>query len=779
MILLSIVAKTYAWALWPDNRWAALICWCASVVLDVAHFRRQHAGPQSSGWQLVREVGLMNLAMLLVGYAVQSGLAYAAMRWKSGLSMVAFIPAMVLRSLGLSLGVFAGDLVMTTMAGPLTFAVSLDHLGPTIPVGIAASCAVYLLLTASNLRQVMRSLAVISVILAGVCIVRFVLATGLFLALCDLVSYETEELPWGPFVRPATMAATYLPFLLVSLPLLARWLATPAPATPLAPQTALLRPWILTAGLTCLLLIALWEPEGSLKTGKVLINTYHTQWSRTDRPYDREWYGADSGYNYACLKRWFEVFYDVRELKTRLQAKDLEGVSVLFIYLPDRAFTEEERRLIQEFVRNGGGVFLIGDHTNVFGSTTHLNEICQVFGFEFRDDVLFDLDDDFFQLLDVPRTSPALLRNFSFFKFRGPTSIQPTTLATRPIMLLDHAKSLRAIYSVNNFYPPPHDHPSMQSGRFCVSATARYGQGRVVAFADSTVFSNFEIFYPGKYEYLLNVVHWLNHEDGLLDAFIRRGSLIAAVLLCAWFLFRFAHPQSWLQGILGTLAAYYVAGMLSLAWERLRWDLPAPIHPAQALFFVAEPKDPVYGLREFSSQVPYDQRYEVLTQWVLRTKAFSGFYLTGSDQRNELFEHMQASATTKTAMAIIVNDTNAIERLKTVARGPGAKTKRWCLLFSRKLDWDAIAAALRSSGLLSQTNLLDRIKLNWPNGEVALEDGPRRLVLVFSAERFSDQSMGFSEKVVPNEAQHQVFNQAFELVDRVFAETAQQSGTKP
>ena len=33
--------------------------------------------------------------------------------------------------------------------------------------------------------------------------------------------------------------------------------------------------------------------------------------------------------------------------------------------------------MVHEFVRGGGGLLLIGDHTNVFGSTSHLNEICE------------------------------------------------------------------------------------------------------------------------------------------------------------------------------------------------------------------------------------------------------------------------------------------------------------------------------------------------------------------------------------------------------------------
>ena len=42
-----------------------------------------------------------------------------------------------------------------------------------------------------------------------------------------------------------------------------------------------------------------------------------------------------------------------------------------------------------EFVEAGGGLLLIGDHTNLEGSAAHMNDITRAFGFTFRDDVLY------------------------------------------------------------------------------------------------------------------------------------------------------------------------------------------------------------------------------------------------------------------------------------------------------------------------------------------------------------------------------------------------------
>jgi hypothetical protein len=51
----------------------------------------------------------------------------------------------------------------------------------------------------------------------------------------------------------------------------------------------------------------------------------------------------------------------------------------------------------------------------------------------------------------------------------------------------------------------------MRYGSFIQLWTTSYGSGRVMAFTDSTIFSNFCIFQPGKAEFFLGMIEWLNH----------------------------------------------------------------------------------------------------------------------------------------------------------------------------------------------------------------------------------------------------------------------------
>ena len=770
MIFLSLLAKTFALALMQLHPWLAAGLWLAGAGADL-QVTRKAAGHG----RLLGSVAWLQVAALVIGSMAAAAADYAAMRWKEGIPVFATLVDGFLSLSGLSVGSRGGHVLLTTMAGPLEFLASIDGMGLKVPFLFLAVALVWLLWSDSPLRELPRKLGMIAGILLAAAIVRMgcvvLLATGLF----EFVGYESEELPYRPFMDEAAGVWIYLPFLLAGGVLVGRFLS--APVFPDRPPSGVPRALSWGGALLMLLLAGLifWEPEGTPKAGKLVISSYHSQWSRSDRPYDREWYGADSGYNYACLKRLFEVFYPVVDATGPLTAADLDGASTLMVYDADRRFTKEEIDLVHEFVRGGGGLFLIGDHTNVFGSASNMNELCEPFGFEFRDDVLFDLDEDFHQVIDAPRPGNSLWHGMSFLKLRGPTSIRPTSVWTRPVYQVGHSKSVRAIYSVNNFYPPPHDDPKMKSGTFCVSAASRYGRGRVVAWADSTIFSNFEIFYPGKYEYLLNTMNWLNHRDSIVPSLGKRMAPLVLFGALAVFLLRRREPRVWLiTGVL-LMATLGLARWAGLSLEQRRTTFPKAIRPSEWVIFRADAKDPGHHLKDFITEEPYDQRYEVFIQWVLRTGAFSGFHLSGSTAANGLYDHLRASGSAKTSLALIVRkpaDLTQLDELGTLSprsKGP------LLLMFASSIPAEQAVESLRRSGIVKSAESLARVAQAWPAGEVVIDDAEGRLLIVANAERYSDQSMGISEKVVPDAAQRAAFSNAFGIIDRLLGKESPQA----
>lgn len=765
MMIVSIMLKAYALLLWTIHWPSALGCWVISSILDVYWVRnRSHRFPQHTH-TAAADIIPLNLGTLVIGIAARFVFFEAALRWKSGLPFAARSIEWLLTLLNFPSGSFQGRLYANTMAGPTSYPVNLDTLGLLLPLLVFITGCIYLLQCAPRWKTVARGLVWLGAVLVPVVLLRWVLSLELFLGLGDFVDHETQDLPIAPFLKPAFIALFYIPFLTVGAIILHRPLTGFTQPDPSAPESGRPRCLWLLIPLVLLLVLVFWEPKGSPKSGKVLINTYHTEWSRTDRPYDRDWYGAASGYNYACLKRLYEGFFDVEELTGRISPEDLAATSVLIIYDPNRSFTDAEIQAVQRFVAQGGGLFVIGDHTNVFGSSSHLNQIMDGMGFLFRDDVLFDLDEDFFQLNDISPLHPGMLHGMTFFKFRGPASLKSTSLFSRNIFTLGNAKSLRAIYSVNNFYPPPHDHPKMWSGDFAVSMTTRYGSGRVAGFADSTVFSNFEIFYPGKYEFLLNTAHWLNHVDPPFAQPLKRTGLIVIMILVGVMLFRAQRPQR----VLGvcTLTCLLTLGGWTFARlvDQARADFPEPVRPMRFLFFAAEPEDEALTLRSFVTDTPFDQKYDVFIQWVLRTDIFSGFHLHGKRFNNALANRIRENDKVDTGLALIATRPDHLTLLDTLTPGPVKETERLLLMFSATFSWEDVR--VRLSRILPEEEIV-KAEAAWPHGTLRIDDGTRRMAVVFQAERFSDRQMGISEKVTPTVAQKARYAEQFELLDWLF-----------
>ena len=147
-----------------------------------------------------------------------------------------------------------------------------------------------------------------------------------------------------------------------------------------------------------------------------------------------------------------------------------------------------------------------------------MNDITRQFGFTFRDDVLYSTEpapDD--ERYTAPRVPHPAVQHVPRFDFAVSCSIDPGTSRGRTVIEGTRLWSMPPEYHNENYMPFAQHRPEMRCGAFVQAWAARAGQGRVLAFADSTVFSSFCIYQPGKAELLLNLVEWLNHQDPAFD----------------------------------------------------------------------------------------------------------------------------------------------------------------------------------------------------------------------------------------------------------------------
>jgi hypothetical protein len=106
----------------------------------------------------------------------------------------------------------------------------------------------------------------------------------------------------------------------------------------------------------------------------------------------------------------------------------------------------------------------------------------------------------------------------------------------------------------------------MRYGAFVQLWTTHYGTGRVAAFADSTIFSNFATFEPGKSELMLGMLEWLNYHNcpyPLRPFLILLGLLlfVGGLVLCrtssaAWLVVVSAGMFGWAVAAAGTRAIH-------------------------------------------------------------------------------------------------------------------------------------------------------------------------------------------------------------------------------
>jgi hypothetical protein len=299
------------------------------------------------------------------------------------------------------------------------------------------------------------------------------------------------------------------------------------------------RPWLAAAGLLLLSLgvagvatLVSWVPVGQPGKGRVVIVERHSTWEPTTEPYGTQVYGEAGSYNYAAVFDYCDQYFQMSRLLANeiINDESLSGCDVLVIKTPTERYAAEEIEAVVRFVARGGSLLLVGDHTNVFNMNTALNDISRRFGFTFRNDLLFRVGDPYRQPFSPGSPAHPIVQHLPDMVFAVSCSIDPGFHRGRMPIRSTGLWSLPPAYHESNYHPQAEYRPRLQYGAWCQLWSTNYGQGRVLGFADSTLFSNFCTFQPGKAELLRGMLDWLNHHSRF-DLATSRPILAAFVLL--------------------------------------------------------------------------------------------------------------------------------------------------------------------------------------------------------------------------------------------------------
>lgn len=413
--------------------------------------------------------------------------------------------------------------------------------------------------------------------------VRVVLLVGLFLNRALRTEYdEPLDLMWF-FWNEWVLAGFALPLVWMQ----ARWIRPQNTTSNASTQTSTASvaslswhtPAFIAASVVCMTLAVLWDPIGHRKQGRVVVDEYHSKWEPTDKPFDTNYYGHLSGYNYACIYDYCSRFYSMSRLTNAINEASLSNVDVFVAKVPTEPYLPSEIELLLRFVERGGGLLLIGEHTDVFSTGYNLNTIARKLGFEFRYDCLFGIDSFFDQYYRPPFVPHPVVQNVRGMDFATSCSIRPIQFwRGRSVITSTGLKNSMADYHASNFYPQAVDHAAMRYGAFVQLWSVRLGRGRVLAFTDSTIFSNFCTFEPGKSELMLGMLEYLNRKDNLGNP--RIPLLLLGGVMLGTGIKRLKNGQtSFAIALCSAVGAWSIVCLGLKLYQKCRFPLPPNEHP--------------------------------------------------------------------------------------------------------------------------------------------------------------------------------------------------------
>ena len=510
------------------------------------------------------------------------------------------------RGLGWTVGSSQGSLFLPHIEGMVQATTTWERLG-ALPAMLMGAGGLVLLpqLQRRSSRDLLLRLLAAGILGSGYLLLRYLVLTAV------IAINNNPSLFW----LPLSMAVTFLPLGL----LLARALpvrpALPEPVPPdrhdASGRYVALAGLAFLSGISVVALLTFPDP-GRPKAGRVLLDEYNSNWEWTTQALDTEWYGQKSGYNYYSLGQWLRYYYQV---DTNFQPRTpelLRDYDVLIIKTPTAPFAPEEIEAVTAWVRAGGGLFLIGDHTNVFGTSSYLNPLARRFGLRFRYDSTYDLPTLRVTQYERPEllAHPAVLEMPPFL-FATSCSLEAPFMAGN-VMVGYGLRALPVDYSKRVFFPDKEKEQDYPFGLFLQAASVQHGSGRVVAFTDSTVFSNFTMFLGGKPEFFLGVMNWLNHSERWpwLDRVLMALAVMAGVG-AGYLAGTLARRRSSIVILAGLLLAAAIGPWASLQVAEASYRLPDPHTSPTSIAFEAEhsrillPTTPASGPPEASFQTFY------------------------------------------------------------------------------------------------------------------------------------------------------------------------------
>jgi len=218
---------------------------------------------------------------------------------------------------------------------------------------------------------------------------------------------------------------------------------------------------------------------------------------------------------------------------TRDILKDVDTFVVINI---NKSFSSDEQEIIWEFVKNGGSLLVLGDHTDVAGIRQPLNNLLKPVQIKYNFDSALPLDSKFnwitcYQLPYHPTTYH--LDTMDQIQVSVGASLD-ISMNSFPLIIGRYGLSDEGNRSNENMaYLGNYEYDSgEQLGDIVLAAISYYGAGRVMVFGDTSSFQNSALYY--SYPFIYSIFTWLHSQETAAAKYSQMG--VSIVILASSFI---------------------------------------------------------------------------------------------------------------------------------------------------------------------------------------------------------------------------------------------------
>ncbi|MBI4778598.1 hypothetical protein HY792_06750 [Candidatus Desantisbacteria bacterium] len=288
----------------------------------------------------------------------------------------------------------------------------------------------------------------------------------------------------------------------------------------------------------------------------ILVDEIHSKWESTLREFNHQEFGMMAENNYHLFLEYISHYHKTFVVTDDNQNSSVKGVTTLhekvlskklFDSLPGKRVililkcftrypTDEEVNTTVQFVKNGGNILFIGDHTDVFFMDTYVNKVSKRFGIEFLTNAVYVATGGW------PVTDRRNMRYHPVTQYMdrfvwATSDGLKLSRGAFPLIFSPLASYTdKANYYNNYFFGDTSFKPDNPMGIHAIMAGAEYGKGKVVAWSDSTCFNNEIMFTVDRRGLLQGIFSWFLH-SGYVNPFPVVAVVVLIILI--WYIIRF------------------------------------------------------------------------------------------------------------------------------------------------------------------------------------------------------------------------------------------------